>query len=87
MKLTPIAAISGARRGAFRNFRYATASIPAFSNPENTIEAIRVRIRTPTIRNAEDSLVTPVATAIVAAKNAPIMNTSPCAKLINSMIP
>ena len=51
------------------------------------IELISARRAAPTITNGADCGVTPVIPTTVAANIAPIMNTSPCAKLISSTMP
>ena len=82
----PIAQISGASLGALRK---PPVSEPVDGEIDRGAENHRSQQRED--EDTEDSnvgiRVTPVAATIVNAKNAPIMKTSPWAKLINSTMP
>jgi hypothetical protein len=88
MNETPIAVISGTRRGARRSGLYATRSMvalrrahPAMANKSATkIAGMRVP-------RAGSSCRLNMLNATVAAIIPPIMNTSPWAKLISSRMP
>ena len=84
----PIAVISGASLGALRSGRYATRSMTTLSVPQNAIAMNSVAITSGVV--TYHSWVPfrpnqPLATVMVTI--VPNMNTSPWAKLINSMMP
>ena len=88
MNDTPIAVISGTRRGARRSGLYATRSIVAFSNAQPTIaRSSATRIAGTRVPSAGSSCRLNMLIATVAATIPPIMNTSPWAKLISSRMP
>ncbi len=82
---TPIAVISGARRGALRSGRYATRSIVTLTITQTGIAASRPRISSIQPGRPGATPCSPVTTAY--AVNAPTINTSPCAKLMRLRMP
>src|SRR3954451_18800930 len=87
IKLNLMAVINGAKRGACRNRRYATRSIAKLMLALKTDDATNARTATPTRRGHAEDGVTPEIPTIVIARIAPIMKTSPCAKLMISTMP
>jgi hypothetical protein len=83
----PIAVISGASLGALRNGRYATRSIITFSEPDASMLTTSTPPIPAMITSVDDLELIPSQAQIDTATNEPIMNTSPWAKLISSMIP
>jgi hypothetical protein len=84
----PTAVIRGASLGAPRNGRYATRSIITLRLPLVSIATSSDASRpmtSPTIAVCSVSPITPQNQAAVTSE--PIMKTSPCAKLISSMMP
>ncbi len=83
----PIAVIRGARRGAWRSGLYATRSIAMLTSAQKSI-VITNRPRSGRMMPAPDELgVSPSNGIMASEKKAPSVNTSPCAKLISSMMP
>ena len=87
MKLTPIAVISGARRGALRNGLYAMRSIDALSSPHASIVSTRVASAIGIVTAPWPWCRLKKCVLIVIVNMPPSMNTSPCAKLISSRMP
>ncbi len=88
MKLTPMAVISGARRGAFRSGRYAKRSIRTPTKPM-TIMA-KANMTTSRTTSWTGSLIVPWTPKVANSHrvtNEPTMKTSPWAKLMSSMMP
>ena len=87
MKLKPTAVISGASFGALRNGLYATFSISMFRTAQPTAASSRQTGRPRTRPVVPVDSVSPRVAYMPTAMNDPIMKTSPCAKLMSSMIP
>ena len=83
----PIAVMSGASLGALRSGRYATRSIMTLSEPLASIDTARKPTIERMIRPVPVSASTPAVAQRPTATNEPIMNTSPWAKLMSSMMP
>ena len=80
---TPIAVMSGARRGARRSGRYATRSTVT---PSATHTSIAAAIATSTIASGGKPLPARSETT-VSATSAPTITMSPCAKLMSPRMP
>ncbi len=87
MNEKPTAVISGASLGAPRNGLYATRSIITLSDALVSIETIRQTNSPPTIDSGALVIPRPSSPKSASEVSDPIMNTSPWAKLISSMIP
>ena len=88
MNDTPIAVISGTRRGAPRNGLYATRSIVVLSRPHPIIAtASEMRITGGATTSTGASSRSKTWITNVAVIIPPIMNTSPWAKLMSSRMP
>ena len=83
----PTAVMSGASLGALRSGLYATRSIITFKLPVATIATISVTNRPSARPRVPVASVSPSVPYSPKDTNEPIMNTSPWAKLISSMIP
>ena len=87
MNENPTAVIRGASLGALRSGRYPTRSISTFSEPQTSIDTTSVSNSPSTSPRGPVARPSPIEAQNPAAVIEPIMNTSPCAKLISSMIP
>ena len=88
MKLTPMAVIRGARRGAFRSGRYAKRSMRTPTRPITVI--VNANITMSMIASLGGSSIAPLTPSVDSSHsvtNEPTMKTSPWAKLISSMMP
>src|SRR4051812_6543255 len=87
MNENPTAVIRGASLGALRSGRYATRAILTLRHPQQIIARVRVSSRPETRANPPVAIVRPSAPKSAYDANEPIMNRSPWAKLISSMMP
>jgi len=83
----PIAVISGAKRGAFRRGRYATRSIVTFTAPMISMVIGNTRRSASTLPNWKVFSLVEKKVISAAPTYAASVKTSPCAKLISSMMP